>query len=147
MDVTVEVMLPPRGAADYSQSAHSKWRVLAPVAVYYPRKVIAEIGMPRTGYVHVTDIPMPQGWALLTADEIQARLSNRLCAVWYQADGLSSREKRIWCGDSAQIALAARNALRTNRQLTVTWTQFKQAIRNRVDDRALIDSDLNGNGA
>lgn len=131
-------MLPPRGAADYSESAHPKWRVLAPVAVYTLRQP-AVIGMPRTGYIHVTGVPIPPAWSGLTEEEIVAKLNAKLCAV-YDDGARNVIEKRIWCGDHLLIPLVARNALRVNRQITVTWTQFKAALKHRVSGLALTES-------
>ena len=137
MDLTVEVMLPSRGAADFSTSANPKYRVLAPVAVYW-RKDAPVVGMPRTGYIHVNDVPMPQAWADLTADEVMARINARLCAFWSEELG----ERRLWCGDASLIGAAARNNLRTERQITVGWTAFKNVLRNLVELRALNDQDI-----
>lgn len=144
MDLTIEVMLPPRGATDFSQSAHPKWRVLSIVAVY-PRKQVDVVGMPRTGYVHVTDIPERAGWAAITTDELMTRINRRLCAMW--EDGATDRaptvvEKRLWVGLGSLVPVNARNRLLTDRQITVTWTQFKNFIQNVRDQRALADSDL-----
>jgi len=137
-------MLPARGAADYSQSAHPKWRVLAIVTVYYPVKATPVIGMQRTGYVHVTGIPMPAGWAVLTANEIQARLARRLTKRYAADDDprTPELEKRLWCGDATLIAAGARNTLRTERQITVTWAQFKNAMRRRDTNAAMTDDEV-----
>ena len=136
MDITVEVMLPPRGAADYAESAHPKWRVLSVVDVYYPMKAVDVVGMPRTGYVHVTDAPMPAAWQGWDNEQINQRLSAILTRAW---EGV---EKREWAALAASIPLAARNNLRINRQITVTWTQFKAALRNMRTSAQLADADL-----
>jgi hypothetical protein len=46
MDITVEVMLPPRGATTFAESAHPKWRVLAIGAIYIGKTPPAVVGMP-----------------------------------------------------------------------------------------------------
>jgi hypothetical protein len=145
MDLTLEVMLPPRGALDYSASAHPKWLVLAIVAAYYPAKVLSEITMERTGYIQVTGIPELPGAAGLSAEEIQRRVCHRVTVPWYEADGKTVREKRIWCGDAVIGAIAfpaAFNALRTDRQLTITWAQLKAFLRNRSTGLLMVDADL-----
>lgn len=140
MDLTIEVMLPPRGAGDYSTSANTKWRVLAPVAVY-PLKTVATVGMQNTGYVHVTGVPTPQAWAEWSEERILQRINAILCEAWEDVDR-TSLERRIWAGDPANIPAGARNNLRTNRQITVTWTQFKPVFRHLVRDAVLSDADL-----
>jgi hypothetical protein len=139
MDITIEVMLPPRGAADYSESAHPKWRVLAVVDVHWPMRETDVIGMPRTGYVHVTGMPFPVTWATKTDDQIRKKLSEVFTREWTEGG-----EKREWAiAASASIPAAARNALRTQRQITVTWTQLRAFLRNLRRDAPLDDLDLN----
>jgi hypothetical protein len=135
VDLTIEVMLPPRGATDYSQEFHGSYRVLTIVAVY-PMKDVPVVGMPRTGYVHVTGVPTPAGWSALTNEEIQRRLNSRLCR------GRLNGERRCWGGIAAAIPAGARNALRIDRQVTVTWTQFKNFLQQLDEARALTDDDL-----
>lgn len=140
MDLTVEVMLPPRGASDYSTSANPKWRVLAPVAVY-PLKTVDVVGMPNTGYVHVTGVPERPAWENLTTDELMQRLSSKLCDVWEGAAG-EMVERRKWAGLASAVPASARNRLLQDRQITVTWTQFKNVMRHLIELRALADADF-----
>lgn len=140
MDLTVEVMLPPRGAADYSQSAHPKWRVLSLVAVY-PLRTVEVVGMPRTGYIHVTGIPTPPGWAALSMAEILQRI-NRILATAVENELGEAVEKRRWAGvASAMPAVIARKLLE-DRQVTVTWSQFKGAVRNVLTAQNLSEADF-----
>lgn len=140
MDLTIEVMLPPRGATDFHTSAHPRWRVLAIVAVY-PLKTVDVVGMPRTGYIHVTGVPMPPAWSGLSEDEVKLRINAKLAAVW-EAENGSEIERRLWCGLASMLSTKLRNDLLTDRQITVTWTQAKGAIRNVRDNRALADADM-----
>lgn len=135
MDLTIEFMLVPRGAADWSQSFHGSYRVLTIVAVYWPKSV-TEVGMPRTGYIHVTDVPTPQGWAAFSDEEKLRRFNRRFCSA--RGNG----ERRVWGVQASSLPAAARNALRLNRQITVTWTQFKNVMQHLDDQRALTDDDL-----
>lgn len=194
MDLTIEVMLPPRGANDYTQSANERYRVLAPIAVY-PLKTVATVGMPRTGYVHVTGIPDRPAWANLTQERIIARISKVLCEEWHNPSwepettyltgalmkpiskngfryrvilpGISGseqpiwpalsgatvidgsvtwateiNERRRWAGVASGIPANARNRLLNDRQITVTWTQFKNVLRHVIEQRQLADGDL-----
>jgi hypothetical protein len=140
MDLTVEVMLPPRGATDFTQSANERYRVLAPVAVY-PLKTPASVGLQRTGFVHVTGVPVRASWANLTTEQIMQRVNARLCEVWENADG-TFRERRKWAGIAATIPQGTRNRLLSERQITVTWTQFKNFLQNLIEQRALADGDF-----
>jgi hypothetical protein len=72
MDLTVCVMLPPRGDTTFERSAHSKIPVLAPVCIY-PLQEIKEVTAPRTGYIHVTGCP---------EQVTPERISRRLCQGW-----------------------------------------------------------------
>lgn len=146
MDLTICIMLPPRGATDFSASAHPKWRVLSFVSVTYMGDTTQPITAPRTGYVHVTGVPTPVAWAGLSSDEILQRVNYRLCRVWenFDVDGRPSTvEKREFAGIASLIPVNAANRLLTDRQITVTWTQFKNFVQNVREARALADSDLN----
>ena len=142
MDITVEVMLPPRGAPDYSTSAHSKWRVLSLVGVHIPRLNPPSVNLPNTGYVHVTDVPTRPGWAALTNEEIERRINARLCRMELLGPLHQIVERRRFAGIASLIPAGAANNLRTNRQITVTWTQFKAVIQDIIDARQLADDDL-----
>jgi hypothetical protein len=142
MDITVEVMLPPRGATDYAESANPRYRALMPVHVYVPMKVVDTVGMPRTGYVHVTDVPLRPAWAAFTSEEIERRINQRLCRNVLDQDG-NVIERSEWAGDVTVIPSQARNRLRTERQITVTWTAFKNVMRNFIESgRQLSDEDF-----
>jgi hypothetical protein len=140
MDLTVEVMLPPRGASNYDASANPRYRVLAPVAVY-PLKTVAEIGMQRTGYVHVTGVPERPAWANLTTEQLMAKLNGKLCDIWHDAQG-NLVERRKWAGLASAIPANARNRLLQDRQITVTWTAFKNVMQHLIEQRQLADGDL-----
>lgn len=142
MDVTIEVMLPARGAADPSQPANPKYRLLAIVAVY-PMKTVPVVGMPCTGYVHVTGVPERPGWAGLTSEEVMRRINARLCKEWEDANRVMV-ERREWCGIASLVPAGARQTLIAERQITVTWAQFKNFVQNVRTALALQDEDLDG---
>jgi hypothetical protein len=127
MDITIEVMLPPRGATDFSASANPKYRVLSPVAVY-ARKTLDTVTMPCTGYVHVTAVP---------GDYSLVDLSAKLCAPHQEA-----QERRVWALDAAIIPGVIKASLLQNRQVTITWAQFKVFMQNRRENRGLEQGDL-----
>jgi hypothetical protein len=127
MDLTIEVMLPPRGAVDFSASANPKYRVLSPVAVY-ERKTVDEVTMPCTGYIHVNGVP---------GDYSLVELNAKLCAPY--ADG---NERRIWALDSTIIPGVIRANLLQDRQVTMTWAQFRVFMQNRRENRGLDQGDL-----
>ena len=141
MDITVEVMLPPRGAGNYSTSANPRYRVLMPVHVYVPMKEIDTVAMPRTGYVHVTGVPTRPGWGALTNEEVERRINQRLCDRLLDQDG-NELERSKWAGVAASIPANARNRLLNDRQITVTWTAFKNVMQNFIEARQLGDEDF-----
>jgi hypothetical protein len=57
MDISIEIMLPTRGSGDFSEAGNARYPMLGIVAVYDHLKTTDNVGMPRTGYVHVTDGP------------------------------------------------------------------------------------------
>lgn len=142
MDLTIEVMLPRRGAtgAELSEPANPKYRLLALVAVY-PLKSVPTVGMPFTGYVHLTGVPERAAWAGLSEEEIVARINSRLCKLWLDANR-EIVERREFAGIAASVPPGARTALQQDRQVTVTWNQFKAFVQNVRDARALDDADL-----
>jgi hypothetical protein len=140
MDITVCVMLPARGG-DPTIPANPKYRLLSPVAVTPMGDTTQPIGAQCTGYIHVTGVPMRAGWAALTNEAIMQRINAKLCKVWENADR-TVREHRALQGIAASIPAGARNTLLTERQLTVTWTQFKNFIQNLIESRTLVDTDL-----
>lgn len=129
---TIEVMLPPRGAGDWSQAKIGSWRVGTVVAAYAHKGSLPAVGMPRTGYVHVTGIPD-------TIRPVRAR--EVLTRLWTDAGG-NQVERRVWRVDPSAVPAAARDTLRINRQITVTWTQFKAAVTHLVELRPVADSDF-----
>jgi hypothetical protein len=133
MDITVCVMLPERGATDYSTSAHPKWRVLEPVAVTIAGDTSQPITAPRTGYIHVTNIPSKPEWMGLPNEEVLRFVASSICAP-----GLAHR--KAWKGDETSLPLPMRQALLTDRQITITWGQFKAFFQN--GSRSFADGDI-----
>jgi hypothetical protein len=126
MDITVEVMLPPRGET-FATLRNGRYMVLMPVAVY-PLKVVDAVGMQRTGYIHVTGVP--NRISIVRANEVLCR----------QDDGTD--ERRVWKGDPAMVPSAARQALLNDRQITVTFAQFRAVLSHLVEARELAEADF-----
>lgn len=115
-DVTICVMLPPRGDTTFDRSAHAKMPVLSPVCVY-PLQTINEVTAPRTGYIHVTGCPVQ-----VTPE----RLAQRICQVW--EEGETYRAKRLWVGLVSALTLRQKADLLRDRQTTMTWAEFRDAF-------------------
>ncbi len=133
MDITVCVMLPPRGASDYTTSAHSKWRVLEPVSVSLKGDTAQEITALRTGYIHVINVPMQPDWAGLSDEETVKVIASSICAV-------GTTTKKAWAGRSSMLPAPLRTDLLVDRQITLTWGQFKAFLQNDV--RPFTEGDL-----
>jgi hypothetical protein len=129
MDITIEVMLPARGG-DWTQETHGSYRVLTVVDVYDHLKVTPVIGMPRTGYIHVTGVP----------DQRFARIKDVLLTPW--TVGTATVERRLWRGVASRVPANARNRLLADRQITVTWTQFRNFLQDLQEQRDLTDADI-----
>lgn len=139
MNLSFEVMLPPRGAEDYTQSANHKWKVLSVVAVY-PLKQVDEVGMPCTGYIHVTHMPEPKGWKKLNEDEKSRRLNAKFAGPWNDGDELIERRKVT--GNAEVLTQLEQRVLLRDRQLTIPWSRFKVLMRNIAENRSVSDEDL-----
>lgn len=137
MDLTIEVMLPVRGDTDFSRERHGSYQVLAPVAVY-SRKNPSSVNLQRTGFLHVTDVPVVDKGS---EERTLIHLNSVLCAQWQNPDR-TLRDRRVWCGVPAALPMRVVNALLTNRQATVTWAEFKTLFRHQVDIRNLTDGDI-----
>lgn len=142
MDITIAIMLPPRGDTDFSRSAHPRWQVLSIVTAYVPMATIDQVTHPTLGYVHVTGVPKPAAWSDWSNERIQKKICDKITAVW-EDENRQVLGKRFWCGDGSSIPAGAVSNLLTNRQITVTWTQFKNFCLNLKEaNRKLADQDL-----
>jgi hypothetical protein len=130
VDITIEVMLPARGGS-WSDDGHNHYPMLGVVGVYDHMKVTDTVGMPRTGYVHVTGLPDEK------FETIRARLEE-------SNEGADEKIwKRRWAGVVSRIPFMALNRLMTDRQITVTWTQFRGFLQNIREQRDFADADMN----
>jgi hypothetical protein len=125
VDITIEVMLPERGSSDFTQPGHNRYPMLGIVAVYDHMKITDSVGMPRTGYIHVTGVP----------DARFARLKEVI-----EARGVGS--KRAWSVLDSRISAQAKASLVADRQISVGWAQFRNLLRNRDESRDLTDADV-----
>lgn len=126
MDITICVMLPTRGSTDFGEAGNANYPMLGVVCVYpYLLDDAVEIGAQFTGYVGVTGVP----------DDKYERIKEVLA----RADvGF----KRVWAGVASRIPVNTRNRLATDRKITVTWTQFRNFLRNLKEQRDFADTDM-----
>jgi hypothetical protein len=125
VDITICVMLPPRGSSDFTEAGNANYPMLGVVAVYPYMDETAEIAAPRTGSVHVTGVP----------DDKFERIKD----VLTRSD---AGFKRVWAGVASRIPANARNRLATDRKITVTWTQFRNFLQNIKEQRDFGDADM-----
>jgi hypothetical protein len=144
MDLTVEVMLPPRGAADYSASGNVTWPLLGIVAVY-PRKTVAVVNLPVTGYLHVSGVPEHASWTGLTQEQLFQGLNAVLTDSILDAEG-NLVTRRNWTGQPTGIPNNLRDDLLEDRQVNLTWNQFRNLMRNFGEARSLTAEDFNFTG-
>lgn len=148
MDLTIEVMLPARGAVDFSTACNPTYRVLAPIAVY-PRKNAAQVLMTCTGYLHCANVPehpsWPAEWTLI--DKI-IFINSVLAKAWdeelFVANDRTERrvEKRQWSGNANALNTPDRRTLLQDRQLVITWNQCKNLFRDNKRNAGLTEADF-----
>lgn len=134
MDLTVAVMLPPKGDATYARSAHTKMPVLAPVAVY-ERVPVTTIRNPVLGYLRVTGCPVRSAREL--AEQICIPDERELFIA--QEPMIQMAAKRLYEADAALLPSKITATLLSKRQATLTWTEFAAMYANRVTATKLSD--------
>ena len=84
------------------------------------------VGMPRTGYIHVIDVP----------DTISFKRVRRVVTNAYRVWALPEvnprrikKRRRLFRLRPSLVPAAARNRLLADREITVTFTQFKNFVR------------------
>lgn len=138
MDITVEVMLPPKGQ-DFSVTRNGRYRVLMPVAIY-EKKTVPTVTMPHTGYIHVTNVP--NRLSIKRMNEVLCRLHTE--DLFIGSEPISQViERRKWCLSNTNLSTGLRDTLLNMRQISVTFTQFCNAMQNITENnRSLIASEL-----
>jgi hypothetical protein len=135
MDITIELLLPERGETDLSKDAHPRYKTFSVVEVYDHLKQTDVIGMARTGYIHVTGVPIERFVQL-------QRLLTKVWEIEHPDRGSAYVAHRRWFLQWQRMSLALRRDLRDDRQATVTWQQFRALLRDLKEDRDLRDADL-----
>jgi len=159
-DISIEIMLsaptPPAGREALA------WRPGHGVAIYPAARIADRVGqnyrarggvtMPRTGYIHVLNVPGNIGWR-----KFRRALTNsyRVDDPIVQIDGKKQVKKRLrlFRLRPSLVPAAARSQLLADREITVTFTQLKNYVRKltvpNVSDPsldtetiALIDADF-----
>lgn len=125
MDCTIEIMLPHRDETDFSGVGNDNYPMLCIVTVYPDRKAPAVVGMQRTGYIHVTNLP----------DAKFAGIKESLEGAW------TDNAKRVWAGLASRFSAQERADLLADRQIEMTWGQFRSKLRHLADERDFGDAD------
>jgi hypothetical protein len=125
VDLTVEVMLPPRGSSDFDHAPKRGYPMLCPVAVYPVQKIAPVVGMPRSGYVHVIGVPPGRF----------AQLHDALMAT-------AATANRAWVILHTRLSQADKDELIEHRQIAVSWSEFRSLLRNVPANRDLTDDDV-----
>jgi hypothetical protein len=129
VDITVEVLLPPRGSPDFTLPGKRGYPMLGPVAVYPEQKITPTVGMQRTGYIHVLNVP-------------PARYEQLRDVLMTEGGG----NRRVWAVLHTRMSQADKDELAEFRQITVGWSEFRSLLRNVVANRDLTDTDVPANG-
>jgi hypothetical protein len=102
--------------------------------------ILRDVVGPEFIYIHVRDVP-----AQITLERAREKLLERDEEFGF-FDGemtvLAYHRRKKFGAVLADIPTAARNRLQSDRQITVTWTQVKNYIKHRRQNRQLADGDL-----
>ena len=97
------------------------------------------ISSPRTGFVHVTGVP------ILAVRKIKRLAESHQQITGTRAGGdlnIVTLLKRKWGVDVASIPLVVRQQFIADKEITFTWTQVKNFIRNKPENRIVTDADI-----
>lgn len=141
MDLTFEVMLPPRGTTDWSVSCNPEFRILSPICVY-PRMTATVIGMRCTGYIHCADVPEHPSWPQSWTVEDKVAFMNQVLARAWEDDTFNMVEQRQWGGDANVLSNPQRNALLNNRQVVLPWNTLRNLWQDKKNNRGLTTDDF-----
>lgn len=97
---------------------------------YIPNDVV---GSPRCGFVFITGVP----------DAAIAKFKRRFNE---RHDDISSRMllRRKWGIRVSDIPLAIRQQMVADKYITFGWAQVKNYLRNKAEDRLIVDTDVTG---
>ena len=147
-DISLEVMIDPATAPPDREAMNYR---RGEVVAGYPTSRVAEwngteykanggVGMPRTGYIHVRDVPA----------NVAPKLRQVLTRDMYEIEGdgvtIKKLRRRLWRFVPSDIPANVMNRLLNDREITVTFTQLKNYVRKRlisavVPDDPSADSD------
>lgn len=131
MNITIQTMIPPRGAIDYSAEKVGKLRYLC-VGAIYPEQVIDVVHSQRTGFVHVTGLDRDL--------DIQA-LKEKLETRWEDTETKEMVEKREWTMDQSVFTSKELDTLITDRQITIDATRFWASLRRQLTPETVREED------
>lgn len=128
IDLTITVMLPPRGHSNFGKSAHPKWRVLDIISTHEYIRGDEAIGAQRTGVIHVMGCPFH------SHEEANVVLTLPLVST-VEVDPVF--EKRRYVGTHTLLTDQQRTELLSQRKTTMTWTEFERIYRHVESGRGL----------
>lgn len=123
---TFSVVLPPRGE-NWGRTRTGEHRVGGIIVVHPYRGEIEEVTAERIGLIHVTDVP--DG-----VDRENAKVSME--SPWMD------NESRAWWVDPQMLPTKVRGSLLSDRQVSVSWVEFRAALRNLPELRGATAEDF-----
>ena len=100
---------------------------------YIPRQPVTS---PRMGFVFITGVPN------VVIKKLHRFLTSEHMDISDPLD-VKTLVRRKWGIPFAGVPAPILNELQTNKYITVTWTQVKNYLRNKIEDRLINDTDLN----
>lgn len=143
MDVTISLMLNQSTHALPIENEGGRWRNGQIINMYLTRnlKVTLQgdgtykfdyiIGNPRIGFIHIREMPASN-----------ARKMNFLLGETNELPNGHVISRRLWRVRRGSLPPAARDKLLTNKELTVSWAQFKSFTQLDSNNRNLTDADV-----
>lgn len=125
MNITLQVVIEAAGFTHPDPEHNAAMERPGDIIAVYDSSTIKEPPNPNTrlGFVHITNAPN-------VALEKAKRLMGRV--VEFSGGGMVIRRKRKWRIPPSVLPTAVKQALKTNREVTVDWSQVKPFIRRKV---------------
>lgn len=136
MDITLQIMIkaPTHSLARNPAMEMRRFKDGDIIGVYLRSKV-TKSPSPNSplGFIHITGVPIT---ALRKAKRLMEMQVNPFdpSDIW---------KKRVWNIDPSTLPLAIKQTIKKNREITVSWTQVKNYLKNKVTNSLVKDNDLN----
>lgn len=139
MDITLMVMLPPRGATSIDEGAgNSNYRIGSIIQVL-PYQGTGVVSSQVTGFLHVTGAPND-----LNLPKIKSELESQWEDLDVDGRPTAVQSKRAWIIPPSILTGPEKLAIVANRQLTITAARFAAGVRKKAQAAGIDISQFRG---